>query len=52
MFDAHLKASPQSTYCGSEDLMDELDYDLHFVFLNFMDDPTSRVLQMDGIFFM
>jgi hypothetical protein len=32
-------------------LMDKLDYDLHSVVPNFIDNATGRVLQMDGIFF-
>jgi FkbM family methyltransferase len=119
MLDAHLKAAPESAYCGSErvklgrlddiaqeyiekdskvflkidvqglekqviegtkgilslikgiqvelslvplyqdqllfqdtiNLMNELDYDLHSVVPNFIDNATGRVLQMDGIFF-
>jgi FkbM family methyltransferase len=119
MLDAHLKAAPESAYCGSErvklrrlddiaqkyieknnkvflkidvqglekqviegtkgilstikgiqvelslvplyqdqllfqdtiNLMGELDYDLHSVVPNFIDNATGRVLQMDGIFF-
>jgi FkbM family methyltransferase len=119
MLDAHLKAAPESAYCGSErvklnrlddlaqkyiekdskiflkidvqglekqviegakgilpmikgiqvelslvplyqgqllfqetiELMDKLDYELHSVVPNFIDNETGRVLQMDGIFF-
>ncbi len=32
-------------------LMDKLDYELHSVVPNFIDNATGRVLQMDGIFF-
>jgi hypothetical protein len=33
------------------ELMDKLDYELHSVVPNFIDNETGRVLQMDGIFF-